>query len=205
MKIEVGDTVELNNGEVHEVDKMFGDDPDYVNVYGYGPFLIDEGIRYHQDGRFANRDCGHILSVKRIISRASDDTQSSQEGEPKLWCDMTDEEKANVPADVLNDPTNPLRIPWGQWSGAAKGALLLAENEGKEIEYSFLCEEPWSYIPSPSFSPSHAYRIKPEPVRETVTLMIDDGSMGGPRAIGTIDLTNGEPDYSSIKMEKNDD
>ena len=355
MKIEVGDVVELNNGEVHKVDRMIGDDPDHMNAFGDGPFVID-GLRYHKDGRRAYYGYSHNLSVKRIlrnaspntlanlhvgpgdvvgfhnpqknkmtlytiqgwangrcyhmgqdfggafnmdpdscwrvVRRASDDTQSSQEGEPKLWRDMTDaekgalllahregkviennadgtffaappvwdddvayrikpddiptlwrdmtdEEKANVPADVLDDPTNPLRIPWNECGRAAKGAVLLAEHEGKEVE--FWCASDGEWVKDDDFSPSRAvfnalpYRVKPEsvretmtgyydaahritfdlidgepdcssikmePVRETVTLMIDDGSMGGPQAIGIIDLIDGEPDCSSIKMEK---
>jgi len=123
MKIEVGDVVEMNNGEVHKVDRMLGGDPDHVNVYGYGPFVIDE-VRYHQDGRFGCHGFEHHLSVKRIISRASDDTQSSQEGEPKLWREMTD---------------------------AEKGALLLAHHEGKVIEYYSPSIQKWIYEEPPFF------------------------------------------------------
>jgi len=113
---------------------------------------------------------------------------------------MTDEEKANVPADVLDDPTNPLRIPWCEWSKAAKGALLLAEHDGKVIEAIDPSSPPDTWEHTCVFLLWLAYRVKPEPVRETVTLMIDDGSMGGPRAIGTIDLIDGGPDYNSIKI-----
>jgi hypothetical protein len=70
MKIEVGDTVELNNGEVHEVDRMIGGDPNYVDHSGCGPFVIDS-LLYHQDDRFAYCGYSDTLSVKRIISRAS--------------------------------------------------------------------------------------------------------------------------------------
>jgi len=183
MKIEVGDTVELNNGEVHGVSRMIGDDPDHENDLGYGPFVIDE-TKYHQDGRFA--DCGYsdTLSVKRIISRATDDTQSSQEGEPKLWRDMTDEEK---------------------------GALLLAHHEGKVIEFSFEGEGEWSTIPSPSWTASRSYRVKPEPVRKVKSLYWRKGTGGfcGPAPHDTHRITfetvDGEPDCSSIKMENLND
>jgi len=258
MKIEVADTVELNNGWVCQVDRMIGDDPDRVDECGVGPFVID-GSLYHQDGRFGYKGFGHPLSANRIlrkassftlhdlqvgpgdvveydgtwggeverhtiagwvgdkcyhmgqdfggacsmnlnscwriISRASDDT-------PKLWRDMTEEERASVPADVLNDPTNPLRIPWGEWSEAAKGALLLAGHDGKVIEAIDPSSTPDAWEHTCVFLLWLAYRVKPKPFRETVTLMIDDGGMGGPRAIGTIDLIEGKPDRDSIKMEK---
>jgi len=197
MKIEVADTVELNNGWVCQVDRMSGNDPDHINTLGYGPFVIN-GLRYHQNGRFGEAGFSHSTSVKRIPQKASSD---------KLWREMTDEEKDKVPDDVLNDPANPLRIPWNEWSRAAKGALLLADNEGKAIQwYDFDFDGAWvddkDFIEDLDVYDDLPYRIKPESVRETVTLMIDDGSMGGPRAIGTIDLIDGEPDRASIKMEK---
>lgn len=63
--------VELNNGEVHVVTDMRGNDPKSVDGFGYGPFAIDDTF-YHQDGRFANINLDQELSVKRIISRADD-------------------------------------------------------------------------------------------------------------------------------------
>ena len=89
---------------------------------------------------------------------------------PKLWRDMTDQEK---------------------------GALLLAAHEGKEIEYrsefssGVMCKVPVWYD-------NVAYRIKPEPVVETVALCWKKGLAVG--QVGTIDLIDGKPDCSSIKM-----
>jgi len=169
MKIEVGDKVELNNGEVHEVDQMVGNDPDYVTPEGYGPFVIDYSL-YHQDGRFA--DCGHedILSVKRIISRASDDT-------PKLWRDMTDEAQSSYYS----------LAGWIAHNATPRGIELWNEF----VEH---------------------LGIKPEPLRETVTLEGNHTkSMGwifGSRHPQntthriTFKLIDGEPDCDSIKMEK---
>jgi len=129
-------------------------------------------------GKNANGATG-ICAKWRIISRASDDT-------PKLWRDMTDEEK---------------------------GALLLAEHEGEVIEYSFMGEEDWAYIPSPNWTATHAYRVKPEPVRETVTLYGGEAQRhGGTWAFDyctarsthriTFETVNGKPDCSTIRMEK---
>ena len=159
-------------GTLKELNAMPGDVVECVEWSGN---YFTKGVKYEvlHGRRIENNlaDVYHISDLSelwRIISRASDDT-------PKLWRDMTDEEK---------------------------GALLLAYHEGKKIEYSFLCEENWTYIPSPSFSPFHAYRVKPDTFRRTVTLMIDDGGMAGPKAIGTIQTVDGKPDCSTIEMEE---
>jgi hypothetical protein len=68
------------------------------------------------------------------------------EEEPKLWKDMTPEEK---------------------------GALLLAEHEGEQVEMdcSPVRGQPkWVVDVSPTWIPTCAYRVKPEPTVETVTL-----------------------------------
>ena len=100
---------------------------------------------------------------------------------PKIWRDMTSEEK---------------------------GALLLAEHEGKVIE--FWCDGEWYEI-EPIWIDTEAYRVRPEPKRETVTLY---GEPAGPFGEAkwtedticiTFDLVDGEPDCASIKMERIDD
>jgi|SRR6056297_1222102 len=86
---------------------------------------------------------------------------------PKLWHDMTDAEKRDVPSSVLNDPRNPLQIPWGEWTATAKGAVLLAQHEGKVIEWSY--DFPWKTANDtenggiPQWDDEHAYRVRPEP------------------------------------------
>ena len=109
---------------------------------------------------------------------------------PKLWRDMTPEEK---------------------------GALLLAHHEGKVIEYydhgvGWVTERPiWDdYC---------AYRIKPEPKRETVEVKLCITSCGKsfhmePHFLRghygdddfyftlTFDTIDGKPDPASIKIEK---
>lgn len=119
-----------------------------------------------------NWDCSKYF---RIVSRASD--------EPKLWRDMTPEEK---------------------------GALLLAMHEGKVIEWTGYFGSEFnmdSIRGTPVWSDTHAYRIKPEPKVETVSLYSNDCAYGrlieamrGHRI--TFDLIDGEPDCTSIKMEK---
>ena len=102
---------------------------------------------------------------------------------PKLWCDMTPEEK---------------------------GALLLAHHEGKVIECSMCRTSDWFVMGEPSWTSSNAYRIRPEPKRETVTKLmhckdgypfIADG-MSNPTHRITFDLIDGRPDTGSIRMEE---
>lgn len=113
----------------------------------------------------------------RIVSRAN---------AHKLWRDMTPEEK---------------------------GALLLAHHEGKVIEWtwSFGSEFDMDSIRgTPVWSDTHAYRIKPETKVETVTLYgspvkhiqwcLEQCALDTHRI--TFNLIDGEPDCTSIKMEK---
>ena len=113
--------------------------------------------------------------------------------EPKLWRDMTSEEK---------------------------GALLLAHHEGEVIEkwtavvgYSDWMEHLPPFTKQP-FRDDRAYRIRPEPERKTVKFYgsVDLDADGDPyfsfylRSEHThliaFDTIDGEPDTSSIKMEK---
>jgi hypothetical protein len=63
---------------------------------------------------------------------------------------------------------------WGDMTDAEKGALLLAAHEGKVIEQhqnpSAGLPGGWFFRARPTWMPNGAYRVRPEPVRETVTL-----------------------------------
>jgi hypothetical protein len=129
--------------------------------------------------------------IWRIVSRASDTTKRGRprasvspdhawevDDTPKLWRDMTPEEK---------------------------GALLLAKHEGKVIECYFLSG--WVEC-NPEWYENFAYRVRPEPNRETVTytweedvLAVSSLNMEGTHRI-TFDLIDGKPDCDSIKMEE---
>lgn len=69
------------------------------------------------------------------------------------------------------DPTNPARVPWGEWSVEARGAVALAFVERDEIEVfdDTLAQPAWE-TSGLGCVDSHAYRIPPEPKRETVQL-----------------------------------
>lgn len=97
---------------------------------------------------------------------------------------------------------------WGEMSDAEKGALLLAQHEGKEIEYMGF--DRWWPKPIWEWSSEKTYRIKPEPKRETVTLYGDfeDGGhvslspYGAEQYRITFDTLDGKPVLDSIKMEE---
>ena len=91
---------------------------------------------------------------------------------------------------------------WKDMSPEEKGALLLAEYDGKVIEvFGLAYPDEWHkedvlYC----FEDDCAYRIKPEPKRETLKLYGRNGWYDP--AIGTIDLIDGKPDPASIKIEE---
>jgi hypothetical protein len=111
---------------------------------------------------------------------------------PKIWLDMTPEEK---------------------------GALLLAEHEGKAIEvFGLAYPDEWYYENDPCFDDDSAYRIEPEPETMTAKLCIDAcctslhmrpsyrahhyGEGGGFYFTLTFDIIDGKLDPSSIKIEE---
>lgn len=61
---------------------------------------------------------------------------------------------------------------WGEMTDAEKGALLLAYHEGKVIEWFHFDNKVWTNVPHNGclWDEVFAYRIKPEPKRETVTM-----------------------------------
>ena len=111
---------------------------------------------------------------------------------PKLWKDMTPEEK---------------------------GALLLGWHEGKVIEvFGLLYPDMWGED-DPCFYEDCAYRIKPEPKRETVTAKLCINAYGTSLHMWpdyyrreysdyafyftlTFDTIDGKPDPASIKTEE---
>lgn len=95
---------------------------------------------------------------------------------------------------------------WGEMTDAEKGALLLAQQEGKVIEIGCYIGGPaefWSAEKNPCWCNPHCYRIRPEPKRETVALAIrkSDEFDTWFEPIGTIDTIDGKPDRASIRMD----
>lgn len=94
---------------------------------------------------------------------------------------------------------------WRDMSPEEKGALLLAHHEGEVIEWT-RCPGDIEFKRNsksggrPIWDDRHAYRIRPEPKLETerVTIVNADGMVIGR---GTIITENGSPDPASIRME----
>lgn len=65
-----------------------------------------------------------------------------------------------------------------EMTDAEIGALVRAENDGKQIQIWLGNDERWFDSKQSNLFPQYAYRIKPEPVRETVKvygLLASDG------------------------------
>lgn len=105
--------------------------------------------------------------------------------------------------------------PWGELTDAEKVALVEARRDGKQIEYKphLRSLDHWDTVASPGWHDDTPYRVKPEPVVETVTLegfthnrewffREKDARKTHRITFNTID---GEPDCSSIKMERIND
>jgi hypothetical protein len=125
--------------------------------------------------RFVVRADGWVSGPKHATGRAADwRIVSRAPAAPKLWRDMTPEEK---------------------------GALLLASHEGKVVEYE---AHGWHEAAAndPGWYDDTAYRVKPEPVRETVTLWADCLDSVGLQRVGTIDLIDGKPVPGSVKLDE---
>jgi hypothetical protein len=136
-------------------------------------------------------DQDHFVHKNEIV-RIEEEPMYNVTHEPKLWGDMTPEEK---------------------------GALLLGWHEGKVIEvFGLLYPDMWGED-DPCFYEDCAYRIKPEPERETLTAKLCINNTGislhmrpsyrahhyGEDAAFyftlTFDTIDGKLDPSSIKIE----
>lgn len=97
---------------------------------------------------------------------------------------------------------------WKEMTAAEKGALLLAEYEGKEIEMFDFVEHEWQYDPQPFWYDISAYRIKPEPVVEVHRIPIardgwayDADCPDDPAYTITFNMIDGKADRESVIME----
>ena len=103
---------------------------------------------------------------------------------------------------------------WGEMTSDEKGALLLADHEGRDIEGFDLKSWSWCLV-NPEWDEDGIYRVKTAPKIETVTLhgwgtlqqWLRDGDLTvvsdshGKYAI-TFNTIDGEPDCTSIRMKK---
>jgi len=182
------------------------DDPSFslISRAATPPLTIEAGKYYKtRDGRKVGPMCG-------MISKWNNDGTCRRACDTR--CDELIAEWIDTPADT--PPT------WGDMTDAEKGALLLAELDGECLEQKGRVivngESLFRWAPKQEgcWLDKFAYRIKPEPLVENVTLMVYDNGEGQPhiaeymsdpnyRMVYT--RTNGEPDLDSIKMERIND
>ena len=93
---------------------------------------------------------------------------------------------------------------WRDMTDAEKGALLLAKHEGKEVQW---CPDGY-WTNAWAVQDPYAYRIRPEPKVDVVTMYAASNMKGfGPtRGVKsayqiTFNTIDGKPDCASIKME----
>ena len=118
--------------------------------------------------------------------------------------------------DTPSTPSTPsTQKLWRDMTPEEKGALLLAHHEGKVIEWT-RCPGDTEFCQSsargsrPVWDDKHAYRVKPEPTVDTVTVdgWVDHGKWWTGKKIPgdthriTFNLIDGKPDCASIKMEE---
>lgn len=154
MKIEVGKYYKTRDGRKAGPIEHWAKHPTF-NICGY----VDKArLIWAEDGKY-----GYYGSVLDLVEEWKE--------EPKLWKDMTDEEK---------------------------GALLLADHQGKYIEY-YTGDRNWASSVFPKWADHVAYRVKPEPVVKQACHAIVYNKQSYKVTYNTID---GEPDCSSVSMSK---
>lgn len=130
----------------------------------------------------------------------------------KTWSEMTKSDReAFKKTDAYRDPTNPAQVPWGKWSEEAQKEVVWAAHRGKEVQFCHT-NGVWMLALPPDWGGSIAYRIRPEPKRETLTIIgfrcgrdcwvfTEARHQKDTHAI-TFDVIDGQPDCASIKMEE---
>jgi hypothetical protein len=130
----------------------------------------------------------------------------------RLWInDGRNEEHGESELDLIAEWSEEPPKLWRDMTPEEKGALLLAHHEGKMIETWF--RGAWIGKGHGGWGKENAYRIRPEPKRETVriegyVISNDDCVFSNMRDILgdthriTFDLIDGKPDCASVKMER---
>ena len=191
--LEVGKEYELNNGEVHKCQKMFGADPKAKSEAGFGPFIID-GCCYQENGVFgtgaindknvrgpavgtlAELDVKPGDVVRHVVywDGRIDVLQGhliinaalgiSKSGVVIFGPETGSTFRIISRAEHTAEPT-----VFGELTDAEKGALLLANHGGQGVQAHIngrlLDVDMYSIL-----ADDVAYRVKPKPVVETVVM-----------------------------------
>jgi hypothetical protein len=165
-------------GTLKELNVKAGDVVECVK--SVGDFTPGNEYTITREGWIADDD-GVIWGPGRILHYPIGSTfriVSRADDTLKIWCDMTPEEKS---------------------------AIWLGFYQGKQVQY---CKPGLKWTKDTDFDPDNpghdidlAYRIKPEPVRETTNITIWCDEYDYQLGRGTIDLIDGKPDPDSIRMK----
>lgn len=188
-----GEAMELKVGTLKELGVCAGDVVKNVSSKKLFDIVLVNEDTDHERIKFC--DFGKLYA----LSRDGENHQSVEESFMPLWCVIS-----------LATPSSPKL--WKDLTPEEKGALLLAAHEGKIIEFYFRGRG-WAKCVDnrPLWSGNDAYRIKPEPKIETVSMAVHHhpaiGWQANPKcATSTHNITfntiDGKPDCSSVKMEE---
>lgn len=189
LQVECGDVVECllwGDGDACE-----GTNPHYIRDGKHGV------VAYESNDDSASYFSLWSKSIFRLVSRANSVKvcrgDSVGPDVAKVILEVID--------DVFSSTSDDKPKTWGEMTDAEKGALLLAAHEGKEIECSVNSFH-WGTV-NPDWASALYYRVKPEPVRETVTINsweVATDVLKGHRI--TFDTIDGVPDCASVEMEE---
>jgi len=172
---------------------------------------IEEGKFFRtRDGRKVGPMLGEGKLEGGLTDKLGNGLMWNFDGTHKAW-GMSDCD--DLIAEWTDEPDTPTL--WRDMTPEEKGALLLAVHEGREVEMWCPCDHDvpvWCEKGTTwSFGDGFAYRIKPEPKRETVTMWGQYIAAQGwhfsvlefedTHRI-TFDLIDGKPDCNSVKMEE---
>lgn len=117
-----------------------------------------------------------------------------------LLCDIAHPQNSSISTFRIISRAADTQKLWRDMTPEEKGALLLAQHDGRVMEYMGLYG--WQIMLWPAFNQDHAYRVKPEPKVETVEILDDElmfTTIKGHKI--TFNTVDGKPDCASIKME----
>jgi len=145
----------------------------------------------------------HVKEGDKVFFKVDNSTGTHVIGKPHKVSELN--AGARIWSIVSRASDTPTK--WADMTPEEKGALLLAKHEGVVIQR--LSGGLWVEV-NPNWSPLGAYRVNPEPKRETVTMVgyeingwyfAEKNSQAVDTHRITFDTIDGEPDCASIRME----
>lgn len=166
-------------------------------------FKVGDKVRLLQkSGINYKGDVGYITCLSSIDCRVS---KTNDPKETVNWVSYNKIELVEEKPTV--DVHNTQKKTWGEMTPEEKGALLLADYEGKTIEFFLSGSTIWRTTYTPQWCSESVYRVKPLPVVETVEMYsvggdcFTDYRQANDKYKITYQTVDGEPDWSTLKGE----